>query len=75
MCALPKGNSAGKPPSDGRRELSDFWIYCSTKHIGYAAVDRIIAHLKLIFVVEKPPPTRVLTEVALMAAEERAEYC
>jgi hypothetical protein len=40
----------------------------------YAAVDRIIDHLKLTFVAEKPPPSRVLTEVALMAAEERAEY-
>ena len=40
----------------------------------YAAVDRIIDHLKLTFVAEKPPPSRALTEVALMAAEERAEY-
>jgi ribosomal protein S27E len=41
----------------------------------YAAVDRIIDHLKLTFVAEKPPPSRVLTEVALMAAEEPAEDC
>jgi hypothetical protein len=40
----------------------------------YAAVDRIIDHLKLIFAAEKPPPSRVLTEVALTAAEERADY-
>jgi hypothetical protein len=39
----------------------------------YAAVDRIIDHLKLTFVAEKPP-SRVLTEVALMAAEQRMEY-
>jgi hypothetical protein len=39
----------------------------------YRAVDRIIDHLKLTFVAEKPPPSRVFTEVALMAAEERAE--
>jgi hypothetical protein len=31
----------------------------------YAAVDRIIDHLKLRFVAEKPPPLRVLTEVVL----------
>jgi hypothetical protein len=37
-------------------------------------VDGIIDHLKLVFVAEKPPPSRVLTEVALVAAEERAEY-
>jgi hypothetical protein len=42
--------------------------------IDYAAVDRIIDHLKLRFIAEKPPPSRVFTEVALMAAEEPAEY-
>jgi hypothetical protein len=40
----------------------------------YAAVDRIIDHLKLVFVAEKLPPSLVLTEVALMAAEQRMEY-
>jgi hypothetical protein len=35
---------------------------------------RIIDHLKLTFVAEKPSPSRVLTEVALMAAEQRMEY-
>jgi hypothetical protein len=39
----------------------------------YAAVDRIIEYLKLTFVAEKPPPARVLPEVALMAAEQRME--
>jgi len=40
----------------------------------FQAVDRIIDHLKLVYVAEKPPPARVFTEVALMAAEERTEY-
>ncbi|MCJ7488006.1 MAG: transposase [Candidatus Aminicenantes bacterium] len=40
----------------------------------YPAVDRIIDHLKLTFVAEKPPPSHVFEEVALMAAEERADY-
>ena len=40
----------------------------------FGAVDRIIAHLKLTFVAEKPPPSRVLTEVEVMAAEQRMEY-
>jgi hypothetical protein len=35
-------------------------------------VDRIIEHLNLTFVAEKPPPSHVLEQVALMAAEERA---
>jgi len=40
----------------------------------YAAVDRIIDHLKLTFIAEKPPPSRVIEQVALMAAERGAEY-
>jgi len=40
----------------------------------YPAVDRIIDHLKLRFVAEKPPPSHVFEQVALMAAEEPAEY-
>ena len=40
----------------------------------YAAVDRIIDHLKLTFVAEKPPPSHVFEQVALMAAEQRMEY-
>jgi len=40
----------------------------------YQAVDRIIEHLKLRFVAEKPPPSRVFEQVALMAAEERMDY-
>ena len=40
----------------------------------YPAVDRIIDHLKLRFVAEKPPPSHVFQQVALMAAEEQAEY-
>ena len=40
----------------------------------YAAVDRIIDHLKLTFIAEKPPPSRVFEQVVLAAAEERAEY-
>jgi len=36
----------------------------------YAVVDRIIEHLKLTFVAEKPPPAHVFEQVALMTAEE-----
>ena len=39
-----------------------------------AVVDRIIRHLGLTFVAEKPPPARVFEQVALMAAEESGEY-
>jgi hypothetical protein len=40
----------------------------------YAVVDRIIDHLKLTFSAEKPPPSHVFTEIALIAAEESVEY-
>ena len=36
----------------------------------YAVVDRIIRHLELTFVAEKPPPTHVFAQAALMAAED-----
>jgi hypothetical protein len=39
----------------------------------YQAVDRIIDHLKLTFIAEKPPPSRVFEQVGLMAAEESGE--
>ena len=40
----------------------------------YAVVDRIINHLGLTFVADKPPPSHVFTDVALMPAEESADY-
>ena len=39
-----------------------------------AVVDRIIRHLGLTFVAEKPPPAPVFEQVALTAAEESGEY-
>ena len=40
----------------------------------YAVVDRIINHLKLTFVAERPPPPRIAYQEVLMAAESSAEY-
>jgi hypothetical protein len=40
----------------------------------YRAVDRIIGYLKLRFFAEKSPPTRILEQAALVAAEQGAEY-
>jgi len=40
----------------------------------YAAVDRIIDHLKLTFVAERPPPPHTAYQEILMAAEAPAEY-
>ena len=40
----------------------------------YAVVDRIINHLKLTFVADKPPPPQIVYQEFLMAAESPAEY-
>jgi len=40
----------------------------------YAVVDRIIDHLKLGFVAERPPPPQIAYQEVLMAAETSAEY-
>ena len=40
----------------------------------FSVVDKIIRHLKLTFAAEKPPPSHIFTDVALMAAEENVDY-
>jgi hypothetical protein len=40
----------------------------------YAGVGRIIRHLELTFVAEKPPPAHVFEQAAIMAAEESGKY-
>ena len=40
----------------------------------YAVVDRIINHLKLTFVAERPPPPHMVYQEVLMAAEAGGEY-
>jgi len=40
----------------------------------YAVVDRIIAHLKLTFVADRPPPPRLAYQEILVAAEASADY-
>ncbi len=40
----------------------------------YSVVDRIIGHLKLTFVAERPPPTHLAYQELLTAAESSAEY-
>jgi hypothetical protein len=39
-----------------------------------AVVDRIIDHLKLTFVADRPPPPQIAYQEVLMAAEPSAEY-
>ncbi len=40
----------------------------------HKVIDKIIAHLKLTFMAGRPPPSQVVQQELLMAAEERGEY-
>jgi len=40
----------------------------------FSVVDRIIGHLKLTYVAERPPPPQVASQELLMAADPPAEY-
>jgi len=40
----------------------------------YSVVDRIINHLKLSFIAERPPPPHTAYQQLLMAAEASTEY-
>lgn len=40
----------------------------------YPVVDKIINHLKLTFMAERPPPPRIASREVLMAAETSGEY-
>jgi hypothetical protein len=40
----------------------------------FSVVDRIIDHLKLTFVAERPPPPQAASQELLMAAKPSAEY-
>jgi len=40
----------------------------------HKVIDRIIAHLELTFVAERPPPPRNAQQELLMGAEEIGEY-
>jgi len=42
--------------------------------IDYALIDRIIEHLKLSFVAERPPPPHIAYQEVLMAADTGGEY-
>jgi len=42
--------------------------------IDYGVVDKIIRHLKLTFIAERPPPPQIAYQEHLMAAENSAEY-
>jgi hypothetical protein len=40
----------------------------------HKVIDKIIAHLKLTFSAERPPPPQIAHKQLLMAAEESGEY-
>jgi len=40
----------------------------------HSVVDRIINHLKVTFIADRPPPPHLVSQQSLMAAETSAEY-
>lgn len=54
---------------DTRAEMKVFAFITDSQSVG-----QIKNHLKLTFVAEKPPPSRVFKQAALMADEERNKY-
>jgi len=40
----------------------------------HKVIDKIIRHLKISFMAERPPPPHIVQQELLMAAEERGEY-
>jgi hypothetical protein len=67
ICKVSEVDTLVCPRCGGRMKVVAFL----TEH---AVVDRIIRHLELTFVAEKPPPVHVFETVALAAAEESGEY-
>ena len=62
-------------PGSGVQTVGRNGFFCSPAAItDYQAIDTIIAHLKLTLAADKPPPSHVFTEIALLAAEESGEY-
>jgi hypothetical protein len=55
------------PKCGGRMKIISFLT-------DWAVVDRIIGHLKLTFVAERPPPPRIACQEFLMAAESSPDY-
>ena len=50
------------------------WPLLSLERLSFEEVDRIIDHLKLTFVAERPPPPRAASQELLMAADPPVEY-
>ena len=40
----------------------------------HKVIDKIIDHLKFTFMAERPPPSQIVQQELLMAAEEKGEY-
>jgi hypothetical protein len=55
------------PQCQGQMRIIAFLTVC-------ALVDRIIKHLKLTFVAERPPPPHIVYQELFRAAEQRSEW-
>jgi len=66
-------------PDKGQVTVRYFGLYANAQYFiafltDYAVVDRIIDHLKLSFVADRPPPLQASYQEVLMAAEAGSEY-
>ncbi|MBP1766283.1 MAG: hypothetical protein H6P98_398 [Candidatus Aminicenantes bacterium] len=57
------------------KEAVECYLDCGNPRCGFAQIrDRIINHLKLTFVADRPPPPHLVYQEVLMAAETGGEY-
>jgi len=68
------GRSLPPAPSVADRPLPGAGLKVIAFLTDFSVVDRIINHLKLSFVADRPPPPRIAYQVVLIAAEAGGEY-
>jgi hypothetical protein len=66
-------------PDKGQVTVRYFGLYANAHTFiafltDYAVVDKIIDHLKLSFIAERPPPSHIVYQEVLVAAEASTEY-
>jgi hypothetical protein len=66
-------------PDKGQVTVRYYGLYANAQNFiafltDFAVVDKIIDHLKLSFIAERPPPSHIAYQEVLMAAEASTEY-
>ena len=61
-------------PTGGKSEKREMILHIHRSLMKKRDLFKIIDHLKLTFMAERPPPSQFVQKELLMAAEERGEY-